>query len=122
MTSEFMQFSNEEAQRAQEIIPAHEVTNQSLDLFNGGDRGVESMSLEITDYEQLMDFHKRMDTQMKHVTHKIGHTSPTNLSYQKKENDNHGSEGRKGNSRSRSRPRPPSKELRACSTLSNYEM
>ena len=48
-------------------IPAHEVTAYSLDLFNHHER-VESgsLSMDMTEYEQLLDFHKRMDNQMKH--------------------------------------------------------
>ena len=37
-----------------------EVTALSLDLFNHNDRA-ESVSLDVTEYEQLMDFHKRME-------------------------------------------------------------
>ena len=37
-----------------------EITAQSLDLFNHHER-VESLSMDVTEYEQLMDFHKRMD-------------------------------------------------------------
>ena len=41
-------------------MPALEVTAQSLDLFNH-QGGVESLSMDVTEYEQLVDFHKRMD-------------------------------------------------------------
>ena len=82
-------------------MPVHDVTAQSLDLFNHHER-VESISMDVTEYEQLMDFHKRMDQmQSKHNPKQrddedemrqfvggadIQSSSPVNrLSYQRKE-------------------------------------
>jgi hypothetical protein len=48
-----------------EEIPAHEVTATSLDLFNHHERVESTYSMDQTEFLQLMDFHKRMDTQMK---------------------------------------------------------
>lgn len=66
-TTSFVHVSNlNEAIKAESVLPAHEVTAMSLDLFNyvqrdGSQGRVDSMSMEQTEYEQLMDFHKRMD-------------------------------------------------------------
>ena len=58
--SSALQQSKPPSGEAQAVVPALEVTAQSLDLFNHHER-VESHSLDVTEYEQLMDFHKRME-------------------------------------------------------------